>query len=526
MNEWRILTRLELLSLFGINKLRHTRDPGEKKRGRLLLGVWVFLIVMIAGYMAGLVFLLTTLGLSSAVPLYLCTLSSLAVFLFGVFKAGNTLFGQSGYDLLASMPLRPRVVLLSRFTVLYVEEGLFSLALLLPGLVTYAVLCRPSVIFYPVAAVACLLLPLIPLVASVVFGTLVTWLSARMKHKSLVQSAFLVILVVGVSFASLRMGGVSEDTAEDLLTVVLRQATTLFASLYPPAAWLAESMRGGSLIGLGAFALLSLGATALCLLLAARLFSRIKRGLSSVRARHDYRLGAMQSRTLLRALYGRELRRYFASPVYVSNTIIGPILGVVLSVALLIMGVDTMESSVPSSVPVRTLLPYALAAVMCLMTPAAVSVSMEGKQMDTVKSLPIPVGVWLDSKILLSLTFLLPAYLISEILLTVVLRPTPLALIAQWLAPLSIILFSVVFGLTFNLAFHSFDWEREEMPVKQSLAALGGFAGPLAALLTGGMVAPIPSPYGDVVAIVVACVWPVIAGILYRRNRRVRMELL
>ncbi len=52
---------------------------------------------------------------------------------------------------------------------------------------------------------------------------------------------------------------------------------------------------------------------------------------------------ALKVSTPLNALYKRELRRYFSSPLYVMNTAIGMILAVLASGALLFMGAAKVE---------------------------------------------------------------------------------------------------------------------------------------------------------------------------------------
>ncbi len=527
MRDFSILLRLELRSLFGLNKLRYTRDPRARRRGRLLLGVAVLLCLLLMGYIVGLCVGLSFLGLASAIPLCLSVAASLVVLILGMLRASAVLFSASGYDLLASMPLSPRSILLSRLAVMYLEEVLFCAAILLPGCVTYGVLCRPTPGFYLSGALGCLLLPALPMVASTLLGTLIAVGTARLKHKSLLQALLLVAVVVGVSSLSFTLVGVSEDTAEDFLATLLASACTRLASLCPPAAWLSDAMLGVSPWGLVWFSLASLSSLALGSVLAAALFPRIMRSLSAVHATHDYTVGALSGRSVLGALYVRECKRYASSSIYIANTVVGPILAVVLSVAVLVMGVEDMEAALPIALPIRTLLPCLLSAVLCMMTTASVSVSLEGKQMEVIRALPIPPRDWLGAKLLLSLTLLLPAWLVSEVLLTVALRPAPLALVGQLLLPLALVLFSAVLGITVDLKFHRFDWEREEMPVKQSLSAgLGGFAGALVSLAAAGLVCLSPPARRSAVMLTLALLLTLAALLLHRRNGRVRMEAL
>ncbi|WP_285825648.1 hypothetical protein [Schaedlerella arabinosiphila] len=50
----RIMARLELCNLFGINILRFSKDKRKKKRAVMLSVLWVLLIIMLLFYVGGL----------------------------------------------------------------------------------------------------------------------------------------------------------------------------------------------------------------------------------------------------------------------------------------------------------------------------------------------------------------------------------------------------------------------------------------------------------------------------------------
>ncbi len=528
MNEIRTLTRLELYALFGVNRFRHTREKGEKKRYRFLSGVWAFLAVLVGGYVGGLVFGLCELGLAAIVPTYLVTVASLLILFFGLFSAGNTVFGPRGYELLASMPLRAVSIVISRFLVLYIEDLLLTLAILVPGLAVYGILQAPPISFYAVAAVGGLLLPVIPLVISTLLGTLIAAVTARMKHKSLVATALSVALVLAILMGSFGMQDLSAGITLEMLADLAGSIGTLLGHLYPPAVWLGNAMLGTAPLDLLWSVLVSVGALALCLLLATRFFHRILRGLSHVTAKHDYKLGRMAHRGLGKALYLREARRYFASSIYVTNTIIGPILGCVMCVSLCVTGLDTVTGALPPSVPVIDLLPFVVAAVFGMMTTTCSSVSMEGREFWIIRTLPVPVGAWLGAKMLLNLSLIAPFYLIGEVFLMIAVRPGPMDAIFLLLIPACLILFAVVFGITVNLRFCRFDWEKETEVVKQGIAPLlGGLVpGLLLSLICGGAVLITPALARPWIKAGICLLLLIGAWLLQRRNRRVRIEEL
>ncbi len=513
MKEFLTLCALELRSFYGINKFRHTKDKKEKNRFRLLAVAIVYLILLAVGYVGALVFGLCSAGLGSIVIPYLTVLASMLVLAFGIFKAGHMIFGSKGYDILASMPIRPRSIVLSRFVAMYIEDAFLTTVIFLPGTAVYAFLQSPGALFYLTVTVGALFIPAIPLVISTLIGTLITAISSRMKRKSLVQIVLSVALIVGALISSFSFPEVDPEK----LAEIAENIGEMLVKVYPPAGWLADG-----LLGMALFAAVSVAFMAVCIFVTSKIFAGVMRGLATVSAKHDYKISALESRGVLKALYIREFKRYFSSSIYVTNTIVGPIIGTIASGAICFVGMETVTASIPFEI--GRLIPFAIAGIFCMMTTSSISISMEGKQIWAVKSLPIPAKTWLDSKILLNLSLMLPFYIISEVFLIIALRPYVIELLWLILIPALLMLFSTVFGITVNLKIHSFDWEKEEQIVKQSAsAALGGFAGFFLAAVLGAAVFIIPFSYTEIAVCVLLTIG---TWVLYCNNNKAKIEEL
>ncbi len=516
------LLALELKSLWGINRFRHTKDPRQKRTFCLLAVGWLALLAAVFLYVGGLSFALWTLGAANAVPGYLAAISGLLIFFFGIFQNGNTLFSRRGYDLLAAMPLSAGEIVVSRFVCLYLRDLALTLAVFLPGLGVYAWLEAPGLSCYLAALAGVVLIPALPLVLSAFLGTGILALSARVRHKSLVQTALMLILVFAVLGGSFTLTGMEETLTPEYLLTLVRDLEGVIGNVYPPARWLGAAMLGRSWGGLGIFAALSAAVTALALWAMVGLFHPTVRRLGAVAGRHDYRLGTLAHRGLRKALYLRELKRYFSSSVYVTNTIISPVMGAVLGGALYFGGLDALEGSIP--LDISGLFPFVLGAVMTLMTTTSCAVSLEGRQFWAIQSLPIPAETWLDAKVLLNLTLMAPFCAAAEIFAILALKPGMVDIIFLLLIPAAICLFSAVFGITVDLKLPNFGWEKEEQVVKQGAsAALGGFAGPLLSLVLGAVTLVLP---GALTKAAMAGLLLLAAALLRRKNNTIRMSAL
>ncbi|MEG1991495.1 MAG: hypothetical protein RR351_05345, partial [Christensenella sp.] len=72
--------------------------------------------------------------------------------------------------------------------------------------------------------------------------------------------------------------------------------------------------------------LISFGAFAVFVLIVARVFNKINTSITTNRTASNYKMTALNETSPKRALYRKELKRYFSSSQYVLNTAAGPLL--------------------------------------------------------------------------------------------------------------------------------------------------------------------------------------------------------
>ncbi len=518
LTQIRLLAKLELCNMFGLNVLRFSRDGKAKKRAGGMLAVVAVLSVLLVFYTGGLSYGLVWMGLAAAIPAYLTAVASLLIFFFGLLKAGSAIYRRDGFEILCSLPLSQAAVIWGRFVRMYVENLLVTLAVLLPGLGVYAWAVRPGLPFYLAALMAIWAVPLLPMAGAALVGALVTGISSRMRHKSLAVSVLSVAAVLAILYGVSRLSAMDGSVEPDMLRKLSDSIFRGLEKVYPPAVWLGMALvRGDWARSLGC-AMLSLAVFSLVAAGISCSFHRIVRHLYGSLARHDYEMGDLKEGSVLGALCGREFKRYFASSVYVTNTIIGPVMGCILSGALLFVDLDSVTGQLPLPVKVCSLAPFVLAGVMCMMPTTSASVSMEGKYWWIVKSLPLSAKSVLDAKLLMNLFLILPFYLLAEVLLLLALKPGGLELLWLLLVPAVLILFSCVYGLAVNLRFPVMDWESEVSVVKQSVSALlGGMGVFLLSFLCAAALLIVPEGYTDIFRAALCGALLLAAALLYAR---------
>ncbi len=517
MSELRSLLSIEMRSLFAINKSSKSKDKKAKKSSVGIAILYLLLIAMVFFYVGAFTYGLCAFNLHSIVPAYLLIIASVVILFFGVFTAGNRIFGKENYDILASMPIKSTSIVISRFIAMYLEYLILALVVMVPGVAVYGYLIKPSFVFYLLITVGTIFIPAIPLVICTLFGTLILTITSKMKHKNILSTIFMTGLAIGIILLSFLSDG-SSVTAEQF-TQTTQSISASINKIYFPATWFNLAINEFNLLYFALFVLLSLGVVAVTVCISALLFKFIINSLQNISAKHDYKIGAFGSKGTLKTLYAREFKRYFSSSVYVSNTIIGPILATIMAIALCVVGVDSITATLP--IDVAGLLPFMLAGVFTMATTSCSSISMEGKHVWVIKSLPIKLKTLLDSKILLNLSIISPFYLATTIISAIAIKATIMQIVWLALIPASIIIFAVVFGITVNLRFHKFDWDREESVVKQSLPSfLGGFLVVILCLVIVFGLLFIPPHLINLVKALICAVFITLTVLLYILNNK------
>lgn len=515
------LSRLQLVNLFGLNELRYTKDKAKRARYIGLGVAWLIVILMVVGYVGGLAFGMVFLGLADIVPLYLYAIASLLILVFSFFKAGSVLFSMKGYEMLVSLPVSKSAIVISRFFSMYVTNLLLTFLIMLPGMAVYGYFMKPSVGFYVLFLLGSLFLPLLPLTISSILGAGITAISSRMKHKSLMEIVLMLLFVVGMMAFSMFVSDKEEMLTADFFKNLGEVLSTQIGGLYPPALWFSKALAGEKM----AFVLVFFVPTVIFVIFVCalqRYFQSICTAIHAVTSKNDYQMTSLQSSGRITALWKRELKRYFSSSVYVTNTIIGYVLAAFFSVGIGVMGMERLETMmmVSNIAPMfARYMPFGLACLLAMTSTTSCSISLEGKTVWQLQTLPITKKQICDSKILANLTIAIPFYVISVIFLAMPVKLTIMQLFWLITIPAAYLLFACVLGLTVNLAFPVFDWESEVRVVKQSMTT---FISMLIGMLSSGIPLAISifvsEKYKNVFCAVVLIGILAVTGLLYKKN--------
>ena len=517
------LSRIQLCNLLGLNEIRHTKDKSRRARYLALALAWGVLGGMLCAYVVMLSFGLAEMGMGEIIPVYLSAVCSLVILIFTFLKAGSVIFSMHSYEILVSLPVSQAAIVISRFLTMYVSNLLLCLLIMIPGMAVYALKLHPSPGCYLYGILGMILLPLLPLTLATAAGAGITAVTSRMKHKSLAASGLMILLIICVLAVSMHWSGEQGEITKEMLINIADVMKEKIGQIYPPSIWFGKGITSGNTGAFFLFAGVSAGAFLVLVLVLQHWFVSICTALHAVVRKNDYQMGRLRAGSVTAALWKKEIKRYLASAIYVSNTVVGYLLMVLAAAALLIAGPEKLEAMLGFPGLVSGMMPLLLAVTGSIMPITACAVSMEGKQWWIMQSLPVRGKEIWNGKILLNLTVALPCWAAAVILSVLALHPSPAE--GFWIAviPLVYILFTSVLGIAVNLAMPIFDWENDVRVVKQS-------ASTMATMLIGMVSALLPAlviffagmeyrtvVYGAATAVILAAAG-VIYGIICRKD--------
>ena len=355
------LTALQLCNLFGINEARYTKDKKKKDNFILLTLAWILVGAMILAYIALLSFGMIEVGMSEILPMYLYMITSLIILVFSFFKAGGVIFQMKNFEILLSLPISKTAVVISRFLSMYTTNMFMSLLIMLPGTIIYGIYNHPGPLFYIFIFIGTLFLPLLPITLSTAVGALIAGIGSRMKHKNLVIAALTIIFAIVIMAGSMLLSGNSDTITPDMIRDITDFMTAQIKRIYPPAVWF-----GSALV------------LFICMVaLVQKYFLTICTALNATHAKNNYKMQSLSTRSVLKALRNREIKRYFASSIYVSNTIVGYILMLLVPVAILFTGPEKFETLIGYPGIVVHALPVLLGMIAAMVPMTACSISIE-----------------------------------------------------------------------------------------------------------------------------------------------------
>ncbi len=449
------------------------RNKGSSKGRALIFGVlYLYLAVVFIGMFFAMFSMLAPAFHSEGLGWFYFSFTAMVafalMFIFSVFTAKAQLFEAKDNELLLSMPIKPSAILGSRMASLLLSNFGFEFMVVAPAAVAWCIGCPVEWMGAVAFVLVFLSLPFFSIAISSLFGWLLALLTARMRRKTLLSTVF-SLCFLGIY---LYVYSNINRLLSELVAKVGEFADSVSAAL--PLYWL------GSAIGEGNMLHLLLGLICLILpfiiayIVISKTFIRTattKRGAAKLKyVRKEARVkGAFN------ALLRREWARFLSSSTYIMNSGMGAIMNVILAFAVIIKGgdiVDMMSTMTGIEALIHPLVVVALCVLAGMTTITACAVSLEGKNLWIVQSMPVESKKVLMAKLTLHLLISAPGMLLAQIACLVVFKPFGLMAVWMLIVPQAYNLLLALIGLWGNLKLPKLEWQNETQAVKQGFSVM------------------------------------------------------
>jgi ABC-2 type transport system permease protein len=256
----------------------------------------------------------------------------------------------------------------------------------------------------------------------------------------------------------------------------------------PPFWWLGTASAGENPVRLLAF----LAFTAACFSAVYAVLSASFMKIAAMKrgaARSEYRERPVKVSSAGRALLRKELGRFFSSAAYMLNSALGLVFMLLLGGAALVKGsaLLTALSAIPGAAMFNEYLGAGVILAMCMMLSmtfiTAPSVSLEGRSLWIVQSLPVGGDLVLRAKAACQMAVCAPCIAVTALLLNIALPMSLPLRVMLFMTPTAYCAFIAYTGLLLGLRYARFDWLDEVVVIKQGAAVLLSMLLGLASLL-------------------------------------------
>lgn len=380
-------------------------------------------------------------------------------------------------EMLLSMPIKPGTIMLSRMVDVYVLNIVYVSLAWLPTMIVGFVKHKMAIPTIGSQILMLLVQSIVALAFTCFFGWIVAYFSSKFKNQKFITVIVCLLFLGAIYVLQFKTNSLLNALASN----IGKAGSIIKAKAYP--FYLLGKATCGDIISILLFMLMAAILLALAYLLLSKTFIKMSTT-KAAGTKVKFKENQIKTSSVSTALLNKERIHFVNSVTCMLNAGIGVIFMLVGSIFLFIKGEMIAEKIAPLiAIPeIANLLPLAIIVVICMMeslgTISAASVSLEGKNIWMLHSLPIDPLMVLNAKIQFAVYLqAIPGALLAIALSNALgLDSTNMVILAVFAAFFGRI--SATYGTILNLKHPNLEWTSEQTPVKQGA--------PVAILLFGG----------------------------------------
>lgn len=475
---FKALLKKQLRELFGsFTRRGNAKSSKNAKVGFIILYVICFISLSFAFVGMGTMYADVIIPSGQNWLYYsLCSVMAVGLSVFGSsFATYSTLYNAKDNELLLSLPIPPKYILLARSISVYLLGLMFEVVVLVPTMIVYLVRVGATALNVICPIILIFALSVLILCLTCFFGWVIAVVSRKIKNKT-VGTVVTTIVILGAYY-------IFYFNAQNVLTKVL--ASAMNANI--PLHIVGDAGTGKVVPLIAVIAIVAVLFVVTYRVLSSNFIKIVTAKTSTKKVEYKRNVEVKQN-TLSKTLLKKEIKHLKSSAAYLLNGALGVLMMPLCAVVLLVKAKDIR--------PLLELVPnewlaiiafVCIAVISCMNSLSAPSISLEGKNFWIIRSLPVNSYAVINAKISLHEIFTIPPAMIMGI-------ATCYTLGLDWSTSVNILAADFIFivlmaqaGVALNLKMPKMDWVNETQAVKSSIPALITiFGGWLAAIILGG----------------------------------------
>jgi ABC-2 type transport system permease protein len=490
MRKFISLLKLQINARYGLSNFIYNIKSDKKTFWKSIGMGLVILIAMaeIIGLYTFMMFQLYKGGLSINAPQVVLTMaavvSGIIVLIFGIFYVLSTVFLAKDTELLASLPISQGNIFLSKFVLVLLGEYPFAFFLMIPPVIIYGIGQNKGIIYFLLAIICTLFIPLVPLVISSLLSLFLMNIVGRSRHRDLITIIGSIILLVGVFLGQNYLISQMPDNEQEFLVELLKSSNAMVEFMgraFPPAIWITKILSGTfseALINLVYLLIVSLGAFGLVYFIASFIYQRGATAQFETVASNGKAKLSYKSTSKILAIFKIEWLTILKTPIYALNSLVMVFMAPLLMMLPLFGGnlsndpdlqflYNLVESG--QSTPLLPLIVAGLITLFVMINPAVSSTfSREGKNIWILKNIPVKPEIQVYGKLLAGYSISFIAALLSAFMAMLSFRiPIVTTIMVVILTSAALVPISAV-GIYLDLMRPKLTWNNPQEAIKQN----------------------------------------------------------
>ena len=468
-------------------------------------------------------FMFVKMDLGDFIPVVAFLVLFISSFISSFLKSRDELYNFKNRDNFLTYPIEVLDIVKSRLIILYLFNLILSSLIIAPFIVVYFIFIDFSVLNIINWIVLIFITSIIPICISIFINTVLTRIVGGLRNNNYLYNLLSMVLIIGTLvgsfYFSFRLSSIDMDILN--INLLIKNIMNNLINILLPLKWIKNIFDNGNMV----LSLVYIFISVIVYYFTVKFvnYKYLSININSGRKhRSSLNISKIKRNGVLKALYIKDFKTYANSRIYATNTFVGTIMLILLSISIMVIPQSKImsEFNIGNLNSVYNIYPYIGSIVISMACTTAVSISFEGKKVWLMKTLPISNKDFYNSKLLIYFTIVIPGVIVYLISLFA-LKIDFLAKTTSLLILLSNIIFIGLLGIRINLKFLNYNWESEVKLVKQSINTLIIIIVAFVInFISGGLTIYFQS-FAEAIKIIVIFTLIILSVILYKKNIKI-----